>query len=419
MVHRRPPLRPRQRPLRARASRTYLASRLGVEPLSAEFTAEELARVSAGRQAPLKSFLLDQTRVAGIGNIYADEALYRAELHPLSPAGSMRAEHREALVEGIVEALEAGLANGGSSIDDYRDARGERGSMQDEFLVHTREGQDCPRCGGTIRRIVVGGRSTYFCPDCQVRLRKRRRSAAGEGERDERFDRATAARGLSYRALDRRERADRLHGRDRAGGRPRRRRRARRRAGHAGDRRDRPARGTDGVSAVVLAGGSAYGLAAADGAMRWLEEHGIGYPTPAGLVPIVPAAIVYDLAAGDPSARPDPEAGYAACEAAARGRAASGARSAPEPAPRSARSLAARARRPAGIGYAAARGGFGATVAALAVANAFGDVIGGGRRRSWVAPRARRCEVGDAIAALDADARPRRSSRSATRRSSA
>jgi formamidopyrimidine-DNA glycosylase len=85
----------------------------------------------------------------------------------------MRIEHCEALVEGIVDALEAGLANGGSSIDDYRDARGERGSMQDEFLVHTREGEDCSRCGGTVERIVVGGRSTYFCPDCQVRLRKR------------------------------------------------------------------------------------------------------------------------------------------------------------------------------------------------------------------------------------------------------
>jgi formamidopyrimidine-DNA glycosylase len=155
----------------------YLEARLGVEPLGGELTGETLAHLAAGRTAPLKSFLLDQRRVAGIGNIYADEALWRAELHPLSPAGSMRAEHCEALVEGIVEALEAGLANGGSSIDDYRDALGDRGSMQDEFLVHTREGQECVRCGGTIRRVVVGGRSTYFCPGCQVRLRRRRRKA--------------------------------------------------------------------------------------------------------------------------------------------------------------------------------------------------------------------------------------------------
>jgi formamidopyrimidine-DNA glycosylase len=151
----------------------YLATRVGIEPLSDELTPEALCRLAAGRTAPLKSFLLTQTGVTGIGNIYADEALHRAELHPLSPAGSMKPEHCEALVEGIVDALELGLASGGSSIDDYLDTRGERGSMQDEFLVHTREGKDCPRCGGTIQRIVVSGRSTYFCPDCQVRLRKR------------------------------------------------------------------------------------------------------------------------------------------------------------------------------------------------------------------------------------------------------
>jgi len=155
----------------------YLSARLGVEPLTGELTAETLAVMAAGRTVPLKSFLLDQSGVAGIGNIYADEALHRASLHPLSPAGSMRAEHHEALVEGIVGALEAGLAHGGSSIDDYRDSRGEKGSMQDEFLVHTREGEECPRCGGAIRRILVGGRSTYFCPDCQTRLRRRRKRA--------------------------------------------------------------------------------------------------------------------------------------------------------------------------------------------------------------------------------------------------
>ena len=111
----------------AEALEEYLAPRVGVEPLSEELTPEALCRMAAGRTAPLKSFLLTQTGVAGIGNIYADEALHRAELHPLSPAGSMKPEHCEALVEGIVDALEAGLAEGGASIDDYRDARGERG----------------------------------------------------------------------------------------------------------------------------------------------------------------------------------------------------------------------------------------------------------------------------------------------------
>ena len=149
--------------------------KLGVEPLSKEFTAEALGEIAAGRTAPLKSFLLDQSRVAGVGNIYADEALFRARLHPLSPAGSMRPEHHEALRDAIVAALEAGLDGGGASIDDYRDGRGEKGRMQDEFLVHTREGEPCPSCGGPIARIVVSGRSTYYCPSCQVRLRRRPR----------------------------------------------------------------------------------------------------------------------------------------------------------------------------------------------------------------------------------------------------
>jgi formamidopyrimidine-DNA glycosylase len=162
----------------------YFASRLGIEPLSSELTAERLLELASGRTAPLKSFLLTQSRVAGIGNIYADEALWRAELHPLSPAGSIRLEHAERLAEGIVGALEAGLDHGGASIDDYVDARGERGSMQDEFLVHTREGEPCLRCGTPIQRIVVGGRSTYFCPSCQQRLRRRpRRRAKRAGTR--------------------------------------------------------------------------------------------------------------------------------------------------------------------------------------------------------------------------------------------
>jgi len=150
-------------------------SKLGVEPLSEDFTPEALGRMATGRTAPLKSFLLDQAHIAGVGNIYADEALFRARLHPLSPAGSMRPEHREALHEGIVAALEAGIDGGGASIDDYRDGRGERGTMQDEFLVHTRAGEPCPRCDGTVARIVVSGRSTYYCPGCQQRLRRRPR----------------------------------------------------------------------------------------------------------------------------------------------------------------------------------------------------------------------------------------------------
>ena len=136
-----------------------------------------------------------------------------------------------------------------------------------------------------------------------------------------------------------------------------------------------PFAGTDRVTAVMLAGGSAYGLSAADGAMRWLEEQGLGYPTPAGVVPIVPAAIVYDLAEGDPDARPGAEAGYAACAAAdegvpERGRIGAGSGTA------ASKILGRESAVPSGVGYAAARGAGGVTVAALAVANPFGDVIG-------------------------------------------
>lgn len=136
-----------------------------------------------------------------------------------------------------------------------------------------------------------------------------------------------------------------------------------------------PFAGTHDVTAVALCGGSAFGLAAADGVVRWLEEHGRGYETPAGRVPIVPAAVLYDLAEGDPKARPDADAGYAACEAASpgvpeRGRVGAGTGAAVG------KILGRERSTPAGVGYAAARSGTGAIVAALAVVNAFGDVIG-------------------------------------------
>ncbi len=136
-----------------------------------------------------------------------------------------------------------------------------------------------------------------------------------------------------------------------------------------------PLAGTTQLTAVMLAGGSAFGLAAADGAVRWLEQHEIGYPTPGGLVPLVPAASIYDLAVGDSRARPGAEEGYTACEAAApgvpeRGRVGAGTGAAVGKILGRDRSV------PTGVGYAAARSGRGETVAAIAVVNAFGDVIG-------------------------------------------
>ena len=152
----------------------YLEVRLGPEPLDPSFTADVLRRQTAGRKAPVKAFLLDQRRVAGIGNIYADEALFRAQIHPLRPAGRLRRAEVERLRDGIVEALLAGIESFGASIDRYRDADGARGSMQERFLVHRREGSPCPRCGGPIVKLRAACRGTYVCPRCQRAPRLRR-----------------------------------------------------------------------------------------------------------------------------------------------------------------------------------------------------------------------------------------------------
>jgi formamidopyrimidine-DNA glycosylase len=151
----------------------YFASRLGVEPLSPDFTAEALRALSRGRRQPVKAFLLTQERVAGVGNIYADEALFRARIHPLRPVGSLRRSQVEALRDAVVDTLEAGIDAKGASIDDYRHVDGAEGSFQDRFLVHTREGEPCPRCGTAIQKLRAAGRGTYVCPRCQRRPRVR------------------------------------------------------------------------------------------------------------------------------------------------------------------------------------------------------------------------------------------------------
>jgi formamidopyrimidine-DNA glycosylase len=153
----------------------YFDSRLGVEPLSPDFTPEALRALARGRRAPVKAFLLSQERIAGVGNIYADEALFRARVHPLRPVGSLRRPQIAALRDGVVDSLQAGLDARGATIDDFRHADGASGSFQNEFLVHRREGEPCPRCGTAIRKIRAAGRGTYFCPQCQ-RLPRRRKA---------------------------------------------------------------------------------------------------------------------------------------------------------------------------------------------------------------------------------------------------
>jgi formamidopyrimidine-DNA glycosylase len=145
----------------------FFAERLGPEPFQEAFTAAYLFDQTRGRTAPVKALLLDQRRVAGVGNIYADEALFRAGVHPARPAGSLTRAQCEALREGVIEALREGIDAKGASIDDFRHIDGVSGSFQDRFLVHLRAGEPCPRCGGEIEKLVVAGRGTYVCPRCQ------------------------------------------------------------------------------------------------------------------------------------------------------------------------------------------------------------------------------------------------------------
>jgi formamidopyrimidine-DNA glycosylase len=149
----------------------YLLARLGEEPLDEGFTTAALAARLRGRRAPIKAALLDQRAAAGLGNIYADEALWRAKIHPLRPAGSLTGREVGRLNRAIKAALEAGIARQGTTLRDYRTPNGDRGSMQEALHVYGREGEPCPRCGAAITKTRAGGRGTWFCPRCQPEKR--------------------------------------------------------------------------------------------------------------------------------------------------------------------------------------------------------------------------------------------------------
>jgi formamidopyrimidine-DNA glycosylase len=145
----------------------YLGDRVGREPLERAFTTKRLGEALAGRRTPVKAAILDQRRLAGIGNIYADEALWRARIHPQRPAGELDADELKALHRGIRTALKAGIARQGATLRDYRTPDGGSGAMQHEFKVYAREGEPCERCGTPIEKIRAAGRGTWYCPNCQ------------------------------------------------------------------------------------------------------------------------------------------------------------------------------------------------------------------------------------------------------------
>src|SRR5712691_1469632 len=149
------------------AADEYLTAKNGPEPLGPSFTARQLGTSLARRKAALKSVLLDQRVVAGLGNIYADEALWRARLNPLRPASSLASDEVRRLHRAIRATLDAAIERQGSTLRDYATPDGSEGSMQDEFRVYGRGGEPCPRCGTSIAKTRVGGRGTWYCPRCQ------------------------------------------------------------------------------------------------------------------------------------------------------------------------------------------------------------------------------------------------------------
>jgi formamidopyrimidine-DNA glycosylase len=151
---------------------------LGPEPLSDDFSAEWLHAALRARRRLLKPLLLDQAFLAGLGNIYVDEALHRAGLHPLRASDRVDAEHARRLHAAIRATLAAAIEREGSSFDTfYRTPEGQPGQYQDEFRVYGRDGKPCLACGATIARLVVGQRGTHVCPRCQPAPRRRTRAA--------------------------------------------------------------------------------------------------------------------------------------------------------------------------------------------------------------------------------------------------
>jgi len=140
---------------------------MGPEPLSNGFSGAWLREAFRGRRTPVKAALLDQTMVAGLGNIYVCEALWRAGISPKKLAGAVSAQKAEALAAAVREVIAEAIEAGGSSISDFAAADGSLGYFQHRFSVYDREGEACRRCGGGVKRLVQSGRSTFHCPSCQ------------------------------------------------------------------------------------------------------------------------------------------------------------------------------------------------------------------------------------------------------------
>lgn len=140
---------------------------LGVEPLAPALTGAQLTALAQGRRGPVKSFLMDSRRLVGVGNIYATEALHLAGIHPTRSVARIAEARWQRLAEAVVEVLERAIAEGGTTLNDFTDGAGQAGEYQGNLAVYGRAGEACEACGATLRRIVQGGRSSFYCPRCQ------------------------------------------------------------------------------------------------------------------------------------------------------------------------------------------------------------------------------------------------------------
>jgi formamidopyrimidine-DNA glycosylase len=144
-----------------------ITHKLGAEPLEAHFTAETLARLLRKRQAPIKALLLDQSLIAGVGNMYADEALFLSRIHPLRKASSLSHQEIQKLHQAIQSVLKKAIASKGASIDTYKRPDGDTGTAHHAFHVAHQKGRPCPNCGTAIERLPIRNRGSYHCPKCQ------------------------------------------------------------------------------------------------------------------------------------------------------------------------------------------------------------------------------------------------------------
>lgn len=144
-----------------------LLSEFGIEPFTPTFTLEKFKKIISSKPTKIKPLIMDQKQIAGVGNIYSDEALWCAKIHPERPAKNLSSDEIKKLYDCIIESLKQGIADRGTSVDQYVDLKGQKGKHGQNLQVFRKNGKPCPRCGTIIKKIRVGGRGTHYCPGCQ------------------------------------------------------------------------------------------------------------------------------------------------------------------------------------------------------------------------------------------------------------